>query len=332
LAALKVDFRNAFNCVDRSAFLSAVHRDFPGLFPWVEWCYGQYTFLQYNHSDVIESSCGVQQGDPLGPLLFSLVLRPIVEQIRDLNPRLNLWYLDDGVIVGPPSLLQLVWDIIRLKGPDVGMFPNALKCEWIWLDRSRSSPCPLLSGDVSAAIPITALADLSILGVPLGPPDTVSPFVAKKLLDGLRPLLDKLVEFEDSQAASFLLRVSFSAVRATHFMRTTPLTHWRSVASSFDASIRGAFESIAGFPLSESSYTQASLTPRLGGFGLRQVVLHADGAFNACRSEVYAAWGSRLGWSSVPTPSPSQQEASFSLDKSLLVCCLLPPLPVKNRD
>jgi hypothetical protein len=33
---------------------------------------------------------------------------------------------------------------------------------------------------------------------------------------------------------------------------------------------------------------------------------------------VYAAWGSRLGWSSVPAPSPSQQEASFLLDKSLL--------------
>ena len=63
--------------------------------------------------------------------------------------------------------------------------------------------------------------------------------------------------FEDSQAASFLLRVSFSAVRATHFMRTTPLSHWRNVASSFDA---GAFESIVGFPLSAEAYTQSSLT------------------------------------------------------------------------
>jgi hypothetical protein len=53
--------------------------------------------------------------------------------------------------------------------------------------------------------------------------------------------------FEDTQAASFLLRISFSAVRATHFMRTTPLTHWRSIATTFDSNIRRAFETIVGF-------------------------------------------------------------------------------------
>src|SRR5947209_2271828 len=51
------------------------------------------------------------------------------------------------------------------------------------------------------------------------------------------------------------------------------------------------------------------LTPKLGGFGLRQVEAHADGAFNARRFEVFSAWGSRLGWSSSPSPGPSQQEA-----------------------
>ena len=83
-----------------------------------------------NHSN-ISSSCGVQQGDPLGPLLFSLVLAPIIEEIKALGPRLNLWYLDDGVIVGPPSLLQQAWDIIITKGPGFGLFPNAAKCEFI---------------------------------------------------------------------------------------------------------------------------------------------------------------------------------------------------------
>src|SRR4051812_28527021 len=115
LAALKIDFRNAFNCVDRSAFLSSVHRSFPGLYAWTEWCYGSPTVLLYNHADIIISSCGVQQGDPLGPFLFSLVLAPIIEEIQALSPDLNLWYLDDGVIVGPPELLQNAWDIINLN-------------------------------------------------------------------------------------------------------------------------------------------------------------------------------------------------------------------------
>ena len=124
-------------------------------------------------------------------------------------------------------------------------------------------------------------------------------------------MYEKLVAFEDTQAASFLLRVSFSSVRATHFMRTTPLSHWRSVASSFDSSVRRAFESIVGFPLSPQAYTQACLTPKLGGFGLRQVVAHAEGAFNASCFEVFSAWGSRLGWSSSPPPVPPSRKPLF---------------------
>src|SRR5690349_10215273 len=63
----------------------------------------------------------------------------------------------------------------------------------------------------------------------IGPPSAVGPFVSKKLCGDLLPLVEKLVAFEDSQAATFLLRVSF------HFMRTTPLSHWFDVACSFDS-------------------------------------------------------------------------------------------------
>ena len=52
----------------------------------------------------ISSQSGVQQGDPLGPMLFAVVLRKLVSSIEaddgcfDLS--LNLWYLDDGVLAG----------------------------------------------------------------------------------------------------------------------------------------------------------------------------------------------------------------------------------------
>ena len=101
---------------------------------------------------------------------------------------------------------------------------------------------------------------------PLGD-EFVSGFVEKKLLGRLQKTVDSLVDFEDSQAASYLLRVSYSIVRAVHFMRTTPLEKWRDQAAQFDRMIRRAIENILGFPMSDFTFAQACLTPKLGGLG-----------------------------------------------------------------
>jgi hypothetical protein len=63
---LKIDFRNAFNEIKRDHFVKAVNKMFPAMSSWTEWCYGASTMLLYDHQFVIESSAGVQQGDPLG--------------------------------------------------------------------------------------------------------------------------------------------------------------------------------------------------------------------------------------------------------------------------
>ena len=72
---------------------------------------------------------GVQQGDPLGTLLFSLVLDKVVSEITANSVCADLsyhaWYLDDGVLAGPrPAVLQAL-SIIQEIGPIVN-FP---KCE-----------------------------------------------------------------------------------------------------------------------------------------------------------------------------------------------------------
>ena len=53
------------------------------------------------------AKCGVQQGDPLGPLGFALALHPIIERIQAEVPGLlaNAWYLDDGTLCGSPDNL-----------------------------------------------------------------------------------------------------------------------------------------------------------------------------------------------------------------------------------
>jgi len=94
-------------------------------------------------------------------------------------------------------------------------------------------------------------------------------------------MVNRLADFDDIQSAFFLLRVSFSIVRATHHMRTTPLQKWKDQAESFDKGIWDAAQSILGLTMSEQSWKQACLTPRLGGLGLRRIVDHAEIAFTA---------------------------------------------------
>ena len=78
-------------------------------------------------------------------------------------------------------------------------------------------------------------------------------------------MLGRLTDFDDIQSAFFLLRTSFNIVRATHFMRTTPLAKWRSQAEKFDLKVWEAAEAILGLKFTEQTWKQACLTPRLGG-------------------------------------------------------------------
>ena len=74
---LKVDFRNAFNSVRRDKILEAVKSPIPELFLFVSSAYTIPSYLVCGDS-IILSEEGVQQGDPLGPLLFCFTLHPLL--------------------------------------------------------------------------------------------------------------------------------------------------------------------------------------------------------------------------------------------------------------
>ncbi|GJS75853.1 putative reverse transcriptase domain-containing protein [Tanacetum coccineum] len=105
LSMLLVDFKNAFNLVDRELMLREVRLRCPAISPWVEFCYSNLARLYYEEH-TIWSYQGVQQGGPLGSLIFDLVLHPLICKIRDsFSLSLHAWYLDDDTIIGDTLVL-----------------------------------------------------------------------------------------------------------------------------------------------------------------------------------------------------------------------------------
>ena len=123
---LKIDFQNAFNSVRRDNLLRVVKSELPCLYPFIFQSYSKQSCLFFNGSP-IQSAEGVQQGDPLGPLCFSLAIQGLISK---LTSELNLWYLDDGTLAGRPDLVRADFESIIAAQESLGLKVNLSKCEF----------------------------------------------------------------------------------------------------------------------------------------------------------------------------------------------------------
>ena len=78
--------------------------------------------------NVLQSEEGVQQGDPLGPLLFCLTTHPLVTK---LTSEFKIFYRDDGTLVGSAEFVLHDLQLVEREAAELGLQLNCSKSELI---------------------------------------------------------------------------------------------------------------------------------------------------------------------------------------------------------
>lgn len=263
-AFLKVDVRNAFNCLDRNAILDLSRQHLPLYHPYIAQCYGSTSFLLCEEN-VIQSRSGIQQGDPLGPLLYCLAK---IDAHRILKSALKESYLDDDVLADELEIVLEDFICLENRLQGLGLTVNVEKCELFLFGGSEAERLTAYRRFLEKfpLLPRVTAGNLCYLGSPLLDDGFISEFekTSAKVL-----VLIRKTSILPAHQAYFLVKSCLGPVKLVYLLRTTRGFRFLATLHNFDESMRVALASIFNTNLSGLAWSQATLPISFGGIGIR---------------------------------------------------------------
>jgi len=268
-----MDLKNAFNSADRFATTRAIYQHCPKAYRFWKFGYNTASMLIMGYGDethYLSSSQGLRQGDPCGPLYFSVLIRTLLpELLVDTEAELMSAYLDD---IWLATKNRNVLDVLKAAFP------------------AKNSPTGLvLHEDKTRVLSLNELAEGKIgcemLGSFIGSLELRRKFLNTKI-DALNLPLSRLRSLPFHHQF-ILLRDSISK-KVLHLLRCMDTTGLDSELRRIDATLWQVLSDIQDvqfdFEVNEKAAILNHLPRKLGGFGVTSHLFIRDAAREACMS------------------------------------------------
>lgn len=217
---------------------------------------------------MLSSTTGVQQCDPLGPLLFVMVLQVLLKQVREANPLVTLAFLDDVSLVAD-SLNQMehMLMITRREGPKLGLHLSPTKSV-LWSPFDVTVSVNRFTPDICA---ISFDKGVELLGGCVAIDSSFMSTTAEKRVVKLNTAIDVMLQIGDPQLCLLLLRSCIGQPKLNYCWRVMPAPVLYGIAARCDTIIIKTLNAILAWEgeyIDEFTFDLATLSVALSGSGV----------------------------------------------------------------